>query len=90
MKTAEQVRIETLEAAHGDVAAAIAALEDGAYLADAGYDDDDEQAIEEAHAMLKMSTDRLDALDARPLSVSGLQELINDLNFDEDEDEDDM
>jgi hypothetical protein len=32
-----------------------------------------------------MLSDRLDALDARPLPVSGLQELINDLNFWEDD-----
>ena len=44
-KTAE-VKKEVLEAATGDVQAAIKALCDGSYLAEAGYTDDDQEAIE--------------------------------------------
>jgi hypothetical protein len=37
MKSAAEVKKEVLEAANGDVQAAIKALCDGAYLAEAGY-----------------------------------------------------
>ena len=46
MKSAAEVKKEVLEAATGDVQAAIKALCDGAYLAEAGYTDDDQEAIE--------------------------------------------
>ena len=55
MRTAEEIKKETLEAAKGDVQAAIAALEDGQYLTGAGYTDDDQEAIECAHDLLKSS-----------------------------------
>jgi len=51
---AVDIKKEALKAASGDVQAAIYALEDGQYLADAGYTDDDQGAIEDAHADLKM------------------------------------
>jgi len=44
---------ETLEAAKGDVQTAVYALEDGQYLSDAGYSDDDQSDVEDAHAELK-------------------------------------
>lgn len=53
MRTATEIKKEVLEAASGDIKAAIAALEDGKYLAQAGYTDEDMPAIEAAHAALK-------------------------------------
>lgn len=52
MRTAE-IKKEVLEAASGDIKAALAALEDGQYLAQAGYTDEDQEAIEVAHAEIK-------------------------------------
>jgi hypothetical protein len=46
MKSAAEIKKEALEAAGGDVRAAINALCDGTYLAEAGYTDDDQEAIE--------------------------------------------
>lgn len=53
MRTATEIKKEVLEAASGDIKAAIAALEDGKYLAQAGYTDEDQEAIEVAHAEIK-------------------------------------
>lgn len=53
MRTAAEIKKEVLEAASGDIKAAIAALEDGQYLAGAGYTDGDQETIEVAHAELK-------------------------------------
>ena len=53
MRTAAEIKKEVLEAAEGNIPAAIAALEDGQYLAQAGYTDEDMPAIEAAHAELK-------------------------------------
>lgn len=53
MRTATEIKREVLEATSGDIKAAIAALEDGQYLAQAGYTDDDQEWIEAAHATLE-------------------------------------
>ena len=53
MTRVEEVVSGVLEDASGDVKAAREALEDGAYLFDAGYRDADQGAIEEAHDFLK-------------------------------------
>lgn len=53
MRTAEEIKKAAIEAADGNVLAAIAALEDGQYLSDSGYTDEDMPAIEAAHAALK-------------------------------------
>ena len=53
MRTATEILKATLDDAQGDVKAAREALEDGAYLFDAGYRDADQGAIEEAHDFLK-------------------------------------
>lgn len=54
MATAEVIKKEALGAANGDIKAAIAALESGQYLTDAGYTDEDQEAIEQAHTELKV------------------------------------
>lgn len=51
----EEIKKEILEAAGDDVKAAINALCDGAYLTEAGYSDDDQDAIEDACFDLKES-----------------------------------
>lgn len=51
----DEIKKEVLEAADGDVKAAIDALCDGAYLTEAGYGDDDQDAIEDACHDLKES-----------------------------------
>ncbi|NLD91391.1 MAG: hypothetical protein GX639_01855 [Fibrobacter sp.] len=53
MRTSTEIKREVLLEAEGNVQAAIAALEDGQYLAQAGYTDDDQEAIEVVHAELK-------------------------------------
>lgn len=53
MATRDEIVRDVLEQASGDVRAARQALEDGAYLADAGYTDADTEAVEEAHALLR-------------------------------------
>lgn len=53
MVTRDEIVRDVLEQASGDVRAARQALEDGAYLADAGYTDMDTDAIEQAHAFLR-------------------------------------
>lgn len=48
MATRDEIVRAVLEQASGDVRAARQALEDGAYLADAGYTDEDQAAIDAA------------------------------------------
>lgn len=48
-----EIAQETIKAAGNDLRSAIAALEDGSYLSDAGYTDADQTDIECAHQYLK-------------------------------------
>ena len=52
MRTATEILKAALDDAQGDVKAAREALEDGAYLADAGYTDADTEAVEQVHELL--------------------------------------
>lgn len=58
MRTATEIFDDVMAACDGDYAVAKAALEDGQYLADAGYTDDDQEAIEEAHDRIKKELER--------------------------------
>lgn len=53
MTRAQEIVQETLSASNGDIRAAISALENGQYLANFGYEDSDQNVIEEAHSILK-------------------------------------
>lgn len=58
MNRAKEIEKEVIAAAHGDMQAAMYALEDGKYLVDAGYTDDDQENIEIAHDSIKNMINR--------------------------------